>query len=95
MKKRDREIKMVLGTILAAISGMFLWHQASTKILRTSASTPKSQPSVQTKSVAPRKKNPDCLYVPESVIPIGMSHKEYKRRVKQETGAKCLLFTGG
>ncbi len=94
MKKRDREMKIVVGTILAAISGMFLWHQASTKILRVSTSTPNSKHSVQTKTVAPRKKNPDCLYVSESAIPIGMSHKEYKRRVKQETGAKCLLFTG-
>ncbi len=40
-------------------------------------------------------KNSDCLYVPESFVPLGVSFENYKKEVKKETGVKCLLFTEG
>ena len=51
-------------------------------------STSPTTPSVQTK-------DPNCLYIPESSVPRGMSHGDYKDKVKRETGAKCVFFTGG
>ncbi len=43
----------------------------------------------------PIKKNPDCLYVPESFVPYGVSFQEYKKEIKKRTGVKCLLFIRG
>ena len=40
-------------------------------------------------------KDPNCLYIPESSVPSGMSHQDYKAKVKRETGAKCVFYTGG
>ena len=51
-------------------------------------STSPITPSVQTK-------DPNCLYIPESSVPRGMSYGDYKDKVKRETGAKCVFFTGG
>lgn len=51
-------------------------------------STAPTTPSVQTK-------DPNCLYIPESSVPRGMSYGDYKDKVKRETGAKCVFFTGG
>lgn len=50
--------------------------------------TTETTPSVQTK-------DPNCLYIPESSVPNGMSHQDYKAKVKRETGAKCVFYTGG
>lgn len=41
------------------------------------------------------KKRPECLYVPESSVPPGMSFGKYKKQLKQQTGVKCLYWTGG
>jgi len=56
--------------------------------LSRGTSTAPTTPSVQTK-------DPNCLYIPESSVPRGMSYEEYKAKVKRETGAKCVFFTGG
>lgn len=59
----------------------------------TQESTPVEVKKVS--SPAEVKRNPDCLYVPESFVPPGVSFKDYKREVKQGTGVKCLVFVGG
>ena len=51
-------------------------------------SSPLTQSSVQAR-------DPNCMYIPESSIPTGMSANDYKANVKRETGAKCVFFTGG
>jgi hypothetical protein len=56
--------------------------------LSKGTSTSPTTPSVQTK-------DPNCLYIPESSVPRGMSYGDYKDKVKRETGAKCVFFTGG
>ncbi len=56
--------------------------------LSKGTSTAPTTPSVQTK-------DPNCLYIPESSVPRGMSYGDYKDKVKRETGAKCVFFTGG
>ncbi len=54
----------------------------------TQKSNPPTQPSTQAK-------DPNCLYIPESSVPKGMSFGEYKEKIKRETGAKCVFYTGG
>ncbi len=56
-------------------------------------STQKS--SSPTQPAATQTKDPNCLYVAESSVPKGMSFGDYKEKIKRETGAKCVLFTGG
>lgn len=35
----------------------------------------------------------ECLYVSESNVPPGMSYGDFKKQIKQATGARCVLFT--
>jgi len=86
-KKPSPQRKGVIGLIIVCF---ILMSRCGNSPTTTSPSK-----VVETKPVERTiKKRPDCLYVPESEIPIGMSHNEYKKRIKQETGAKCLFFTG-
>lgn len=62
----------------------------------------KSSPSRQEKAAQAKpaasytiKRRPECLYVPESSVPPGMSLSDYKKLLKRQTGAKCLYWTGG
>lgn len=70
---------VILGVLVGIIGLMSIFNQPK--------STP-TNPSVQTK-------DPNCLYIPESFVPSGMSYEDYKAKVKRETGAKCVFFTGG
>jgi hypothetical protein len=71
------------------VLGIFFLATACTPQNQNTVSTPApKQPSVQTK-------DPNCLYIPESSVPKGVSYGDYKNKVKRETGAKCVFFTGG
>ena len=63
-------------------------------LLFTACSPPTPTPT-QTATPSVQAKDPNCLYIPESSVPKGMSHGDYKDKVKRETGAKCVFFTGG
>lgn len=87
LKKPSPQRKGLIGLIILCFVLMSRCGKSPTT---TTTSTPEpTKPAERT-----IKKRPDCLYVPESKIPVGMSHNEYKKKVKQETGAKCLFFTG-
>ena len=82
LSPKETKIGFIVFGVLVGIIGLIsIFNQPK------SVATP-TTPSVQTK-------DPNCLYIPESSVPSGMSYGDYKDKVKRETGAKCVFFTGG
>jgi hypothetical protein len=75
---------LIAGIAIFLVVGVIL---ALANLARGTSTAP-TTPSVQTK-------DPNCLYIPESSVPRGMSYGDYKEKIKRETGAKCVFFTGG